>query len=357
MPPAINAQTRAQVIKEWLTGDTRDEIASNNGIGAGTVSNIITEWKKGLDSTDYDSIRELSVFLKGEGITLNDLAPLVRLNNHIKKLGAGFGQIESFISNIANSQVPEKLIDTANKIAQLSASESIPLDEIEDHINEELEEKQKLKKEIEKAREILKQTHINIQTVKEYKRLEDELQKSGLSMNDTNNLVSILKKFKKMRYDPRKIVTEICCVRSLRQQEKQLKNSCKMLETHATLYKEIIPLCEQLLPLGIGFAELAAFHAAVTKRSDVENLPMSTAAYRVMEDIENYIKLSGMKEQLIKVGNQLFLMNEILGRKNTAINSLMKLQAYGVTDNEILNFHEFLNSARERRVVQLTRQN
>ena len=125
MPPAIDEQTKGQVIKEWLSGNSRHEIATDNKIGAGTVSNIINEWKKGIDSKDYDSIRELSVSLKSEGITFDDLASLVRLNNYIKKLGADFGQVESFIANITNSQEPQKLIDIANQIAQLS--ESIPL--------------------------------------------------------------------------------------------------------------------------------------------------------------------------------------------------------------------------------------
>ena len=51
MPPAIDAQIRVQVIKEWLSGNTRDKIGTNNGIGAGTVSNIINGWKKGLDNS------------------------------------------------------------------------------------------------------------------------------------------------------------------------------------------------------------------------------------------------------------------------------------------------------------------
>lgn len=131
MPPAVDAQIRAEVIKQWLSGNTRDEIAANNKIGAGTVSNILNEWKRGLDNTEYDSIRELSVSLKGEGITLKDLAPLVRLNNYINKLGADIGQIESFIANVASSQEPQKVIDTANEIAQTA---SIPLDKIPDHI-------------------------------------------------------------------------------------------------------------------------------------------------------------------------------------------------------------------------------
>jgi hypothetical protein len=39
----IDAQIRGQVIKEWLSGDSRDEIAANNKIGAGTVSNILSD--------------------------------------------------------------------------------------------------------------------------------------------------------------------------------------------------------------------------------------------------------------------------------------------------------------------------
>jgi hypothetical protein len=72
--------------------------------------------------------------------------------------------------------------------------------EIADHIKGQQEEKEKLEKEVEKAREILKQTNINIQTVKEYKRLQEEVQKSGLSMSDMDNLVSTLRKFKMEKY-------------------------------------------------------------------------------------------------------------------------------------------------------------
>ena len=61
MPAAIGAQVKKQVIKEWLSGDSRDRIAVDNGIGAGQVSNIINEWKKGVEQSDYDSLRELTV--------------------------------------------------------------------------------------------------------------------------------------------------------------------------------------------------------------------------------------------------------------------------------------------------------
>ena len=107
MPAAIDARVKKQVISQWLGGDSRDRIATDNGIGAGTVSNIINEWKKGVEDSDYDSLRELAVYSKKEGFGLSDIASSVRLNNYIQKLGANQDQIESFIANLANSPEPE----------------------------------------------------------------------------------------------------------------------------------------------------------------------------------------------------------------------------------------------------------
>ena len=48
MPAAIDAQVKKQVVNQWLAGESRDRIAADNGIGSGTVTNIINEWKKGI---------------------------------------------------------------------------------------------------------------------------------------------------------------------------------------------------------------------------------------------------------------------------------------------------------------------
>ena len=84
MPAAIDPLIKKQVVNQWLSGASRDRIAADNGIGAGTVSNIIDEWKKGVQDSDYESIRELSVFCNRQGITLNALASCIRLNNYIE---------------------------------------------------------------------------------------------------------------------------------------------------------------------------------------------------------------------------------------------------------------------------------
>lgn len=289
MPPAIDAQIRGQVIKEWLSGNSRDEIAANNKIGAGTVSNIINEWKKGIDNKDYGSIRELSLSLNGEGTTFNDLSPLVRLNNCIKKMGADFDQIESFIANIADSEDPQKLIDTTNQIAQLS--EPIPLDKIPEHIKLLESELEKLKEEIKKAGAILGQKNIDIQTIEEYKKLEEELENYGFSMESSQKLVSVLLKINQLGYDPLKIVSFVARIKSLRGTERVLKKNCTTLELRAARFREVLPMCEQVMRLRIGFSELVAFHTAVIKRADSGNIPTESAAYRVMEEIESYKEL------------------------------------------------------------------
>ena len=74
MPAAIDKQVKKQVVNQWLSGDSRDRIAADNGIGAGTVTNIINEWKKGVEDSDYESVRELAVSIKKQGIDLSNLA-------------------------------------------------------------------------------------------------------------------------------------------------------------------------------------------------------------------------------------------------------------------------------------------
>jgi hypothetical protein len=139
MSAAINEQTRKQVVQQWINGDSRDKIAIDNSIGEGTVSGIVNDWKRGLEDSEYESVRELSVQAKKEGIDLNELASRFRLYNIIKKSGANEDQIESFISNCISgveALSPEKIVDLVNQLFNISKSESIPLEQIPDYIRQ-----------------------------------------------------------------------------------------------------------------------------------------------------------------------------------------------------------------------------
>jgi hypothetical protein len=81
MPPLTDEQTRRNVIRQWILGFPRDTIAEQNGIGAGTVSSIVSNYKLELETLDFDSIRQLSIEIRKQGLNFADLALHVRLYN------------------------------------------------------------------------------------------------------------------------------------------------------------------------------------------------------------------------------------------------------------------------------------
>jgi hypothetical protein len=78
----------------------------------------------------------------------------------------------------------------------------------------------------------------------------------------------------------------------------------------------------------------------VTETTETCNIPISTAAFRVIKEIEDYRKIIGLKKELSKLAVQIYTMNEILGRKNNVVMALLKLQSRGITENQILRFFE-----------------
>jgi hypothetical protein len=48
MPIGISDETRNQVIREWLAGEPRDKIASDTELAAGTITNIVRDWRQKL---------------------------------------------------------------------------------------------------------------------------------------------------------------------------------------------------------------------------------------------------------------------------------------------------------------------
>jgi hypothetical protein len=342
MPAAIPDEIRERTFKQWLSGDTRAKIASDNNIGEGSVTNIVRDFSKGLADSEFESIREFVLEWRKQGLTLSELGSSLRLYNYSKKLGANQDKIESLIANLANLPKPEKLIEVANRIAQLSRSDSIPLEHLENHVKQKEQEKQRLEQEIKHKRVILESTNVDVQTINEYKQLKDELSKHRLSTEDPTRLLSILQTIKQIGYDPQKIVALFSYIKSLRQTEKGLEDNCKMLEERVARCRGVLPLAEQISRLPIGIGELLAFHTAVSDLAEMNNLSMESAAYRVIEDIQFYNKLGGIKKQLSDVSTKVLVMNQFLGRQNKAVMSLFNLQSYGVTENQILYLYNIL---------------
>jgi hypothetical protein len=161
-------------------------------------------------------------------------------------------------------------------------------------------------------------------------------------MESPRKLISVLVKINQLGYDSLKIVKALARIKSL----KLLKNECKVLESRAARYKQLLPLCEKIVRFGIGIGELLALHAAVMKKSDLEKISNDTAAYALMDGIDTSVKLIDARKQLNDTIMKIQMMDIFSVNQNKALNALIKLQSCGVTEEEILNIHEFLNGAR-----------
>ena len=100
MTSNISETTRQTVIRLWIEGNSRKDIALITGVSEGTVSNIIAEWRQKLGDGDAEAIRELGIDMKGLGIDAAQCAEGLRTSSTMKKLGVNGNQFKSFINDV-----------------------------------------------------------------------------------------------------------------------------------------------------------------------------------------------------------------------------------------------------------------
>src|SRR5919197_2854301 len=152
MPPLTDEKRRGNVIRQWILCFPRDKIAQQSGIGAGTVSSIVANYKAGLEELDFDSIRKLAVEARQHGLSLSELASHFRLYNYFVKSGAAEEKVESFITKVSSDDIShEKVIELVYQLHEISKKESIPPDQVPEYIKDKLQEKQRIDEVIKEA--------------------------------------------------------------------------------------------------------------------------------------------------------------------------------------------------------------
>jgi hypothetical protein len=347
MPAAIDRIIKQRVIAQYLQGVSRDTIAADNGIGTGTVSNIIDDWKKGVQDSDYESIRELSVFCKKQGVTLNALASCIRLNNYVQSLGANVNEstLESLIANMGNypGRDPAKLIEAAEQISE----SDIPLEKLEDHVNALMAQKETLQREIDEKRAILDEVDVDVESrrklVEEYAQMKAEMRRYGIAPEDPKQFSRLIKTLQRDNYDCAKILNAFAEIEDTKRLRQEVDNARQNLETRLEEVKDTLPFAERLLQYGVGISEVVAFKLAVDEKADMESISRGAAAYRVIEELRDYSQLGGLKKEQNRLQQQIFMFNMIMTTRQQAFVSLMRLQALGVTDMEIKNMARLMD--------------
>jgi hypothetical protein len=209
-------------------------------------------------------------------------------------------------------------------------------------ISGKLQQKQELDEQIKEVEAVLQSKNVVIETIDEYIHLNEELNKCGLSTKDISKLVNVIKNIEQEGYNTKKIVSMVRSIKSLRDIERKLRSNCEMLAKRIDRYKDTLPLAERIVAMRINTAGLLALEAAVNDMAEMYNLPVYTAAFRVINDIKDYNKLGGLKKQLDRLCAQLYTVKEVCSHQYQAMVALVKLKSYGITEDHMLNLNNFL---------------
>ena len=183
MRPKIPEPVRRSVINGWLDGVSRDEVAKDNGIGAGTVSAIIKEAMQ--NDPEFVLQRQVAVILKRENnLDVKSFALLIRIRNKlIKEMGLTNNnnekskveieieiqeiehKIEILIVNLAvfcfkRGFSVDKLVDMIEKLSSLEDKAKIPIDQLPNQLQQQQRNLENIEKEIQEIK-LKKQVLLN----------------------------------------------------------------------------------------------------------------------------------------------------------------------------------------------------
>jgi hypothetical protein len=400
MPSRLPENYKSLVIQEWLNGEQRDKIAVDNGLGAGSVTNIVNEWRAALGFPEADELRELAVTLRRVGITAAQCALGFRIATLMLKIGVKEDSFESFISDVYNrcKDIGLSPRDTASHMADLlEFSKTVPLSKIPDYIKEKTDEKRKLEEKIEDLEvytEVLQEQKKDAESLRDkalqdermtsselkwYTDLKAELGKYGIPIDDITKLAKFVNNLKECEYNVEKTITESLNLEvlrtthkhlqenipSLENRKKDLERECSTLETMIAIHNQVLSKYHNLEVMGFGLNQLQFLWTTIREITRENNIDPEEAVTKFLSDVERqYNNKLGFESKIESLRNEVNRLNQEQVILRAGLLSLplvgpklVKLTQNGVTEQDIINmaaaFEKYSGKDRESFVSEL----
>ena len=139
MPKVLDSELKYRAIALCCAGLSRDGIAKKLGIGKGTVSKFLEEFRKEIGDEQYNTIKGMGMFLRKEKIPLAEAVSGANLLSYMKENGIKNDDIHSFfenvreISNVSNAQ---ELLAESVKVLQISKKTGKSFQQIQEQYKE-----------------------------------------------------------------------------------------------------------------------------------------------------------------------------------------------------------------------------
>jgi RNase P subunit RPR2 len=114
-------EIKKDIFNEWINGASYRETSEKHGVGLGTISRIIDEYRKA--SPDIDQLRGLHVRLKKNGFTYFDAIRACRYLEYLNSYGIGLSELQQYIKMcqriLSDKNLQDNVMTYAVKLMQL----------------------------------------------------------------------------------------------------------------------------------------------------------------------------------------------------------------------------------------------
>ena len=372
---------KMEIITRWLKGEQRDKIASAMGLGAGTISAIISEWKAEIGIPNANTLRQFSTELRRLGITASQCVLGCRILGALRKLRVDEEDLESFVSQVyqkcqSRSITPEAIVECSQEV--LSMAEKTPISRIPQIVQTMIVEKQELEQELQILRrdqaitkkeleEALKNSQITIRNINEFIGLKNMLSKSELSFDnlpEINKLARVLYNVKECSYEPRTITTKLSAIDNLQERQLKLQENVAIEEQKLTkpvrervenekklsLCQMRLGLYDQLESMECGLKELTMLRNTILEISKSNNINPLFAFKKFCSDIEDQYdaklgfekRIEEMNKSLIDAQQEFRSISLECSKLKDIHVKLGELFEYGVSQSDIVYWNNIV---------------
>jgi hypothetical protein len=86
------------------------------------------------------------------------------------------------------------------------------------------------------------------------------------------------------------------------------------------------------------------FDNIVNQLAKQYNLPPYVAALRLFNEIRDYDRMGGLKKEVSRLCQQIFVVNGVWVNQNKAMMAMINLQSRGITEDRILQLNNILEN-------------
>jgi hypothetical protein len=306
----ISEELQRQVVKMWLDEKTWKEMMQATHLSSGSISNILSRWKKKLDDLDPEAVRQFISTTKKERMpTLSQCAEGFRMANMLAELGTADNQAGQFLKDLRECLgadiPPQHLARLLKEVVDFSRNEGFPLSQLGQHLKSRQEAMQRLesciseaterkKKADQGATQALEKAGTTLQEIESFKPLKEGLARHGVNLDEAMAAIDKLDDMERMGLPATQILSVNTDVESLKAKKQRLERDCGVAEKKLKKYEFSEELCRLADYYNIGPDEIRVFGKTIEKISQARSIEYWQAALILLDAVQRYKENEGL---------------------------------------------------------------